>query len=259
MTDLSGGSPDEGQHYKLPEEVKRAIDEINGLDRATLLRRAAIQVQDDPEYLRSEAIVYRLRRAHVQKDRGMFNGLWERFEWRCQRMHRAKLLGLADTSFDDVHAEAMDLLFAALDRNSKRGQFLQVKFNKTFEQLCVDAQRKFFRRLQREVPWDEHAESNSTTEAHVGIEKIVDKSVVDSVLTPEEILQFVEDDEKKKEKIKAMRIKMREVLTPREHDALILTVGFGYKQKAVSKQLNVNDRTIRSDVKSAIAKLRGQE
>jgi DNA-directed RNA polymerase specialized sigma24 family protein len=266
-----------GRLYYRDAGITAAIQQSYALSETELTNRAEIQDNTDQNYIASEVLVHRLRQANKNGNRAFVNQLSTPFLIRCQKLLRAKIPWLTQAAFEDLASEAMQVLFAKLFRNGNAGDFFEVRFNKAFERVCIDAQRAILRHnrgsIGKKDVGDEDGEdsaadsdSSENDNANVKFEHFNEETIASETLRPDEELEEKEERDVLKRRYSNLRNRIRMELTPAEQSVVILRYQFDMKigsenpeEFTIEKFLGKDRRTVRTYLKRAVAKLRAKE
>ncbi len=132
-----------GQLYTRPREIEAAIAAALLLDRGTLLRRAPIPDQRDPEFLPPECLVHLIRRALEQEDEELSHPLLNALFARCSAMLGATISPARSQRAADLRQDVMDRLVDKFvdDVPPDALDIFEVRFARAFRMLRIDALR----------------------------------------------------------------------------------------------------------------------
>jgi len=140
-----------GDAYKRTEVVDRQIRVAVHLDWLDLETRVEVADESSPDWLSPECLVYLIRFYARSGERRWVSHLSQALLQRCARWIRNRVRSLGKDAEDEAFADVVEQLFSRiLDRDSDRGDFLQVRFWVALERLAVQAYRQQLRRLERD-------------------------------------------------------------------------------------------------------------
>lgn len=161
----------DGVPYRREAAVERQIEQGLLCTPAAMIERANVRDATAPAYLQEECLVYLLREFAGRGELPVVEALSEALLARCACYINGKLLALGpqarDDAFDEVVARLFDLM---LDRESDRGDFLQVRFWVVLEKLVITAfgrQVKELSRAARQVPLSALPGASGDDDVHV--------------------------------------------------------------------------------------------
>ena len=132
-----------GDIYRRQPDVDRQIREALGLYLEELRSRLEIKDKQSPEYLQEESLVYLIRHFHIEGNVQTVNELSECLLTRCAIFIDSRLRGLGPSCREDANAEVVaELFYRILDKDSDRGDFLQVRFWVAVKRLTIQIFRK---------------------------------------------------------------------------------------------------------------------
>lgn len=134
-----------GQVLQRLPDVEDQIRDALALDAGQIGQRAAIAEESTPGYLKSEVLVYLVRRARRAGDLALLHDLTVAVLGRCTGVLRRRLGGLGAAALEEGSAAFAAQLFERL-LDGDRGDFLQVRFWVVVENMAIST----FDRLVRE-------------------------------------------------------------------------------------------------------------
>lgn len=164
----------DGAVYTRAPGTERELTHLLQLPPEAVAVRTAVVLQEDPEYISEESLVYLVRHYLRRNDTSALNNVAERLIQRYTGMVRAHLNTLGAETVEEGHSEITKRLFTLiLDLSSDRADFLQVRFWTVCKKQCIKEfarQLKERKRAHRQLPLSafhgQHSESDNQPEGH---------------------------------------------------------------------------------------------
>ena len=109
---------EDGTPYARSAEIEALLTHVLQADPEILLARAAVDDQNNPQYLPNEALVHLIRYALRMQDFRTANALLPRLGKRCSRMLKRKVRETNAFNAGDVREETVSQLYSKSDRQS---------------------------------------------------------------------------------------------------------------------------------------------
>ena len=99
-----------GELYTRPRDVEIATEALIALPGAELIRRASVTNERDPDFLRSESILYLIRQRRLDHDQRAFRALYEELRLRVRRALPRPNWGKSNTSarLEEIQQHVLD-------------------------------------------------------------------------------------------------------------------------------------------------------
>lgn len=242
-----------GKPYLRPPEIEAAIAAALDQDLATLSGRAAISKTTNPQYLRSEVLVYLIRDALRRADERAYNTLLNLLFHRCMinmYKHVPENQGFDASFVRDEVIGRLGELFGDDTGSASTGvlDFYEIRFNLAFSKVRIDVVRE--------------EAAKATALPLLEIEEVSEDETDEGVLARLSHAFHSPSEPHEHAEIAAV-CRAIDALAPEERDAVVLRYVYGYEVEStnpaeitVAKLCKVSGRTIRSRLKAALARLR---
>lgn len=241
----------DGNVYVRPEAIEKMLEELELLPRDALMDRCRIRDRGDPGYVPTECVMHFIRASHRDNSEARFATLYrvllERAAYRLPRATNTVHISSSQAEINDLVMDTINALVAG-DRNQycEKLDYFEVRFDGAMAKLRIDAQRKVWKRQNRnsQIENPETGELRPEVEQAVGAynpfedEKIADRdyrSKLDAAIDTLPLLQ---------QRIVHM---LRKGIPIDSQDTYAVTI---------SKTLGKVEKTIRSNRNKAYAALR---
>lgn len=140
---LTHRRPD-GTLYERQRHVDLQIAATLALPLEELLNRAHLEDVDSPDHLHEETLVYLIRAFHAVQENDVVANLAQELLRRSTPLLKSHFRSLDQEDAADAAGETIEELFKQmLDRNSDRGDFLQVRYRMALKRLAISAFRRY--------------------------------------------------------------------------------------------------------------------
>jgi hypothetical protein len=130
-----------GDLYTRPPEIEGKLLELSGLPREEAVTRCKIPERDDPAYVPSECLLHFVRSFRENPARPEFEVLYRLLATRLLRKLPRDSGRLDDTLIrEEVFGRFCELLAEDLRSYSERLDFFEIRFDKAFKRVLMDAQ-----------------------------------------------------------------------------------------------------------------------
>lgn len=147
----------DGSIYVRPETIERIIEELELLPRDALTERCRIRDRRDPSYVRTECVMHFLRASHRDNSEARFANLYRiLLERAAYHLPRSTNTGHISSNQAEINDSVMDTInmLVASDRIQycEKLDYFEIRFDGAMAKLRIDAQRKIWRRQNRNSP-----------------------------------------------------------------------------------------------------------
>jgi hypothetical protein len=164
----------DGSIYVRPAAIERMLEELELLPRDALTERCRIRDRGDPRYVPTECVMHFIRASHRDNSEARFASLYrillERAAYRLPRSTNTVHISSSQAEINDLVMDTINVLVAG-DRSEycEKLDYFEIRFDGAMAKLRIDAQRKVWRRQNR----NSQSENAETGELRPEVEQAV--------------------------------------------------------------------------------------